>query len=117
MIRRSCFALASCDDAVLEVIDKVRLKGYEKQKVSCYSLGMKQRLGIAQAIMEEPQILFLDEPLSGLDKDGLREMRQLFLEYKESGRTIIIASHNTDDIGMLCDHVYEISNGGMVKCS
>lgn len=81
--------------------------------VGKYSLGMRQRLGLAQALMEEPEILMLDEPMNGLDKDGVADMRKLFLELKEAGKTMVIASHNADDIALLCDHVWELEKGNM----
>lgn len=85
----------------------------EKKHVGKYSLGMKQRLGIAQAIMENPDILILDEPMNGLDKDGVADMRELFLTLKSEGKTIIVASHNSMDIDVLCDKVYEITKGNL----
>ena len=76
-----------------------------------YSLGMRQRLGIAQAIMENPKLLVLDEPLSSLDEDGVQEVRGILLEIKERGATIILSSHNTEDINVLCDKVYRLQKG------
>lgn len=98
-------------DDVRVVMKKVGLDPNEKKHVGKYSLGMGQRLGIAQAIMEDPDILVLDEPLNGLDKDGVADMRELFLQLKESGKAIIMASHNSMDIDMLCDRVFEITKG------
>lgn len=94
-----------------QVIEKVGLDPKSKKKVKNYSMGMKQRLAIAQAIMENQKILILDEPMNGLDKNGVKDMRELFLELKEQGRTIILASHNKEDIDVLCDHVYEMEMG------
>lgn len=82
-----------------------------KRHVQKYSLGMKQRLGIAQAIMEDPDILILDEPMNGLDKEGVKDMRTLLLELKKKEKTILIASHNAEDIDELCDHVWEMEHG------
>ena len=76
-----------------------------------YSLGMRQRLGLAQAIMENPGILILDEPMNGLDNQGVEDMRQLFLQFKAEGKTILLASHNREDIETLCDHVYTMDKG------
>ena len=87
----------------------------EKKAVGKYSLGMKQRLGLAQAIMENPAILILDEPMNGLDKEGVSEMRELLLRFKREGKTILIVSHNTEDIGVLCDTVYEMDKGKLSK--
>lgn len=84
-----------------------------KKSVSKYSLGMRQRLGIAQAIMEDPEFLILDEPFNGLDKYGVADIRSLLLELKKQGKTIILASHNSEDIRILCDKVYEMDGGRM----
>ena len=88
-----------------------------KLHVKKYSLGMKQRLGIAQAIMEDPKILILDEPFNGLDNDGVQEMRKKLLQLKETGKLILICSHSKEDIDYLCDEVYEIDKGMMRKRS
>jgi ABC-2 type transport system ATP-binding protein len=72
---------------------------------------MKQRLAIAQAVMEDPQILVLDEPMNGLDKDGVRQMREFFMQLKADGKTMILASHNREDVDVLCDEVYEMEDG------
>ena len=92
----------------------MRLVGLDpkmKRRVQKYSLGMKQRLGIAQAIMEDPDILMLDEPMNGLDKEGVEDMRALFLELKKKEKTVVIASHNAEDIDRLCDQVWEMEHG------
>ena len=81
--------------------------------VGKYSLGMRQRLGIAQAIMEDPKLLILDEPLNGLDKHGVAEMRALIKSLKAKGKTILLASHNQADIDELCDTVCEMDAGVM----
>ncbi|MBD5561010.1 MAG: ABC transporter ATP-binding protein [Clostridia bacterium] len=75
------------------------------KKVSAYSLGMRQRLGIAQAIMERPTLLILDEPFNGLDRNAVEQMRSLLMEMRSQGVTILLASHNSQDIDMLCDTV------------
>lgn len=82
-----------------------------KLHVSKYSLGMRQRLGLAQAIMEDPDFLILDEPMNGLDKDGVADMRKYLHNFKEQGKTIIIASHSMEDIEVLCDTVCEMDKG------
>ncbi len=102
-------------DDVRRVIEKVGLNPEEKKHVGKYSLGMKQRLGIAQAIMENPDILILDEPMNGLDKNGVEEMRKLLLQLKDDGKAIIIASHNSVDIDVLCDRVFEITKGTLTR--
>ena len=99
------------DETIREMIFRVGLDPKSKKHVGKYSLGMKQRLGIAQAIMEDPACLILDEPFNGLDKHGIIEMRELIKSLRESGKTILIASHNQTDIEELCDAVYEIDAG------
>lgn len=92
----------------------VGLDPSSKLRVGKYSLGMKQRLGIAQAIMENQQLLILDEPMNALDKDAVEEMRKLFPSFKASGKTMLIVSHNEGDISTLCDEVYEF-DGARIK--
>lgn len=90
---------------------KVGLDPNSRKHVSKYSMGMRQRLSIAQAIMENQDIIILDEPMNGLDKIGVKEIRNLLLDLKNESKTIILASHNTEDIKILCDSVYEMENG------
>lgn len=82
--------------------------------VGKYSLGMRQRLGLAQAIMENPSILILDEPMNGLDRKGVEEMRELLLSFREQGKTVLLASHNREDIDILCDTVQEMEDGSFL---
>ncbi|MDO4340537.1 MAG: ATP-binding cassette domain-containing protein [Eubacteriales bacterium] len=96
-----------------ELLNLVGLEHAGRKKVGKYSMGMRQRLGIAQSIMEYQSILILDEPMNGLDNQGVEEMRRLFLELKDQGTTILLASHNRDDIEILCDKVYEMDNGNI----
>ena len=96
---------------VREAMRQVGLNPDSRKPVGKYSLGMRQRLGIAQAIMENPDVLVLDEPMNGLDETGVEEIRKLFLGLKESGRTLLIASHNKEDIEVLCDKVYRMDGG------
>ena len=96
---------------IMDAITKVGLEPLSKKHVGKYSLGMRQRLGIAQAIMEDPDILILDEPMNGLDNQGVEDIRKLLLALKEQGKTILIASHNREDIDVLCDHVWEMDKG------
>lgn len=102
-----------CKNDVREVMEKVGLNPHDKKHVGKYSLGMRQRLGIAQAIMENPDILILDEPMNGLDKNGVNDMRELLLRLKSDGKTMIVASHNSADIDILCDRVFEIEKGNL----
>ena len=96
---------------VREAMRQVGLNPDSRKPVGKYSLGMRQRLGIAQAIMENPDVLVLDEPMNGLDETGVEEIRKLFLGLKESGMTLLIASHNKEDIEVLCDKVYRMDGG------
>ncbi len=98
-------------DNVRSVMKTVGLDPNEKKHVGKYSLGMRQRLGIAQAIMENPDILILDEPMNGLDKSGVADIRELLLQLKDEGKAMIVASHNSVDIDVLCDRVFEIDKG------
>ncbi|SHH67230.1 ABC-2 type transport system ATP-binding protein [Butyrivibrio fibrisolvens DSM 3071] len=98
-----------------DVMRKVGLNPSEKKTVSKYSMGMKQRLAIAQAIMEDPECLILDEPFNGLDNKGVDEIRSLLLDLKKAGKTILVASHNPEDIRILCDEVYEMDDGIMTR--
>ena len=93
---------------ILETLSRVGLDPKMKKPVAKYSLGMRQRLGIAQAIMEDPDVLILDEPFNGLDKAGSADMRRLVKELKSQGKAILLASHNPKDIEELCDVVHEM---------
>lgn len=99
------------DEQIRQAMQMVGLDPNDKKWVSKYSLGMRQRLGIAQAIMEDQSILILDEPMNGLDADSVEKVRELLLELKNAGKTIVIASHNKEDIAVLCDEVYEVKKG------
>ncbi len=98
-------------DTIKKTIRWVGLDPDMKKPVGKYSLGMRQRLGIAQAIMENPSLLILDEPLNGLDKHGVGEMRELIKGLRGEGKTILLASHNQTDIDELCDTVCEMDAG------
>ena len=102
-------------DKIKETMKKVGLDPNLRRHVKKYSLGMRQRLGLAQAIMENPDILILDEPMNGLDKEGVADMRKYLLELKENGKTILIASHSSEDIEILCDTVCEMDKGVLTK--
>ena len=101
------------DAVIRDVIMKVGLDPYMKKPVGKYSLGMRQRLGLAQALMEDPQLLILDEPLNGLDKHGAAHIRELIKSLRDEGKTILLASHNQMDIDELCDTVCEMDGGVM----
>lgn len=102
-------------EQVKKAIKQVGLDPDMKRHVKKYSLGMRQRLGLAQAIMEDPEILILDEPMNGLDKDGVNDMRKYLLEFKQRGKTILIVSHSSEDIEVLCDTVSEMDKGILTK--
>lgn len=104
-------------DQVVAAMEVVDLNPKDNKKVRKYSLGMRQRLAIAQAIMEHPQNLILDEPFNGLDGNGESMLHELLQEKKNQGCTIILASHSMPDISKICDEVYEIMDGKLVKCS
>lgn len=97
-----------------EALRAVGLANDAKKQVKRYSLGMRQKLAIAQAIMEKPQIFIMDEPFNGLDKASAAAMRNLFLSLKEQGCTFLLVSHHEADIAQLCDDVYSIENGSII---
>lgn len=101
-------------EQIYKVIRQVGLDPDEKKRVGKYSLGMRQRLGIAQAIMEDPEILLLDEPMNGLDNKGVDDVKTILKELKNEKKTIILASHHMEDINELCDSVYVLDSGKIV---
>ena len=100
---------------IKEAIRRVGLDPESKKHVGKYSLGMRQRLGLAQALMEDPSILLLDEPMNGLDNEGAEEIRKLILDLKQNGKLIIIASHTREDINLLCDKVFYMDHGKIIQ--
>ena len=103
------------NEEIRKAMEDVGLDPDLRLPVRKYSLGMRQRLGIAQAIMENPRYLVFDEPMNGLDKNGIAEARKLLLDRKAAGATIILSSHIREDIDILCDHVYEMEQGYMTE--
>lgn len=101
------------DKEIKETLDSLQLHWISDKKVKNFSLGMKQKLGIAQAIMENQDILILDEPMNGLDKEGVNIVRKILLDEKDKGKTILLASHIQDDIEILFDNVFEMDNGNI----
>ena len=97
-----------------EVLKKVNLYERRKDKFSKYSLGMKQRLAIAAALLGDPKVLVLDEPTNGLDPVGIAEIRSLILELKDKGHTIIMASHLLDEVEKVCTHVAILKKGELI---
>lgn len=98
-------------EAIDRAIAQAGLPAHSRKSVAKYSLGMRQRLGIAQAIMEDPELLILDEPMNGLDNRGVADMRALFKELRAEGKTILLSSHDPLDIEELCDTVCEMDAG------
>ena len=98
-----------------KVLEKVGLYEARNKMVRKYSLGMRQRLGIAQALMEEPETLILDEPMNGLDNDCVEMIRKILSQLKEEGKTILLVSHNKEDIRILCDEIYEMDKGKIAR--
>lgn len=113
--RKNLKILADCKGRigmkeVVANIERVGLNPNMRKPVGKYSLGMRQRLGIAQAIMEDPDVLVLDEPFNGLDKKGVAQMRELVKELRAQGKAILLASHNAQDIEELCDVVHDMED-------
>ena len=102
-------------EEIMDILKKVGLEGAENKLVRKYSLGMRQRLGLAQAMMEKPDIFILDEPMNGLDNEGVEEMRVILKGLKEEGKTILLVSHNSEDISILSDEIYYMDKGTMEK--
>ena len=100
---------------IREYMKFVGLDPDNKKSVKKYSLGMRQRLRLAQALMENPDVLILDEPFNGLDKGMAERMRDVLVDEKRKGKTILLASHNEHDIDYICDRIYEIDGGRIIK--
>ena len=103
------------DEEIRNYMELVGLDSYSKKSVKKYSLGMRQRLGIAQALMENPDLLILDEPFNGLDKNMTLRIRDVLIEEKQKGKTILLVSHNEKDIEYICDRIYEIDGGKIIS--
>lgn len=99
---------------IRKTLRMVGLDPDSRKKVGKYSMGMRQRLALAQAVMEDQEILILDEPMNGLDNRGVEEMRKLLLEFRGQGKTILLASHSQEDIRVLCDKIYEMDQGEII---
>ncbi|QTM98937.1 ATP-binding cassette domain-containing protein [Sediminibacillus dalangtanensis] len=102
------------DEKIKQSIRMVGLDPDDKRKYRKYSLGMKQRLGIAQAIMEEPELIILDEPTNALDSDGVEEIKKVLLDLKADGKCILIASHDKEELDYLSDEIFMMENGKIV---
>lgn len=99
------------EDKIKEAIKAVGLDPEDKRKFKKYSLGMKQRLGIAQAIMEKPDLIILDEPTNALDQEGVELVKNILIELKNQGKTILVASHDKEEIEYLSDEIYSLEKG------
>jgi ABC-2 type transport system ATP-binding protein len=106
---------AQANTLIPDLLYKVKLHGYEGLKVSKYSRGMVQRLGIAQALLSDPQLIVLDEPTSGLDPAGRKEVRDTILTLKAAGKTIFLSSHILSEVEQICDRVIIVDRGRMVR--
>lgn len=102
-------------EEMMQALSRVGLDPHDKRVYGKYSLGMKQRLAIAQAVMEKPDVIMLDEPTNALDETGVVEIRKVILEEKERGALILVASHNKEDIQILADELYKVENGRVVE--
>lgn len=102
-------------EEIIQAIERVGLNPYDKRPYGKYSLGMKQRLAVAQAIMEGPDVIMLDEPTNALDETGVEEIREVILEEKERGALILVASHYKEDIQVLADEWYRVENGRVIR--
>lgn len=102
------------DKEIINTIESIGLDPKSKAKIKTYSLGMKQRLSLAQALFENPDILLLDEPTNALDDNGVDTIRDILLKEKETGKLIIVASHNKEDITLLADTIINVSNGTFI---
>lgn len=103
------------EEEITGLFELVKLDKKLKKYVKKYSMGMKQRLALVQAMMGKPDLLILDEPMNGLDKNGVDDMRKLLMAYRDEGKTILMASHNPDDIRLMCDQTYEIEKGALQR--
>ena len=101
-------------EKIRKTLRMVGLDPDSRKKLGKYSMGMRQRLALAQAVMEDQEILILDEPMNGLDNRGVEEMRKLLLEFRGQGKTILLASHSQEDIRVLCDKIYEMDQGEII---
>jgi ABC-2 type transport system ATP-binding protein len=98
-----------------EVLETVSLKGRDRDKVKTYSMGMKQRLGLAMALLNDPDVLILDEPANGLDPAGIVEMRDLLRDLSSAGKTVFISSHVLTEVQQICTRVAIINHGKLVR--
>ena len=100
-------------DEIRLAMKQVGLNPDMRKRVGTYSLGMRQRLGLAQAIVEDPPILLLDEPMNGLDEAGIQFVRELLQRLRNHGKLILMASHMKEDLDLLCDEIYRVHEGSL----
>lgn len=103
------------DEDIRDTISRVGLENDAKKKYRQYSLGMKQKLGIAAAIMEKPELILLDEPMNGLDDDAVMKFKTILQEEKERGALIIIVSHDLEELELVSDELYQMKEGRLEK--
>ncbi len=104
------------DDRVCEVLDEVGLDPHDKRKYYKYSLGMKQRLGVAAALMENPELIILDEPINALDVSAVERIRVLIDRHKQRGALIVVACHDKEELELLADDIYRLEDGRVTGC-
>lgn len=103
------------DQEIRETLERVGIDSLDNRPVKTYSLGMKQKLAIAQSIMEKPDLLLLDEPMNGLDEDAVQTVYNIIKAEKQRGATILLTSHHKGDIDSLCEEVYRLREGELQK--
>ena len=107
---------AALKDKIEAILDKLELLSFMNRPVRTFSKGMKQRIGLALAMIHDPEILILDEPMSGLDPLGRRLVARLILEFKEAGKTVFFSTHILNDVEMLCDRIGVLNKGKLLYC-
>ncbi|MCK5137299.1 MAG: ABC transporter ATP-binding protein [Bacteroidales bacterium] len=115
-LRIICDIKGTSNADIGRVLETARLSERKKSKFSSMSLGMKQRLGIAAAMLGDPKVLVLDEPTNGLDPEGIAEVREIVIEQVKMGKTLILASHILNEVEKICDHVAILKNGELLAC-
>ncbi|WP_346871256.1 ATP-binding cassette domain-containing protein [Clostridium sp. UBA5119] len=99
------------DEDIINILKEVGLDPHEKKSFRKYSLGMKQKLGIAQAVMENPDVVILDEPTNALDEESVKKINSMIRKLKNDNKLVFISNHNRDELEMICDEIYSIENG------
>lgn len=103
------------DNRIRAYLEMFGLDGHDKRKIKDYSLGMKQKVGIVNALMEDPDLILLDEPMNGMDEESVKEFRDVLIKLRGEGKIILITSHNREDIDILCDEVYKVNATSILK--